>query len=273
MAERGPAASCLLLVCGLPGCGKSTFCKELVARGGEESWQGTSRWIHFCYDEVERTLRTDESQFDPETWQAARAKISGDVAALLDNSDGRIVIVLDDNMYYRSMRKRWYHLCRDRGCAYHQVFLQAPLDVCLERNQRRDLVARVPKFSIEHMAEAFEWPARGGTWEAQDAVSLLIDEAETCMQIQCIRDWHSFWKPVPAEEGPAEEVQSESHQCDVALRKVVTRALAEVPKELGPLKSTLAKRWGAKKAELAAKPRGAPGECGGVLRALRCSQR
>ena len=28
-----------------------------------------------------------------------------------------------------------------------------------------------------------------------------------------------------------EEVQSDSHNCDVALRKIVTRALAGVPKE------------------------------------------
>ena len=33
------------------------------------------------------------------------------------------------------MRKRWYHLCRETSCAYHQLFLQAAEEVCLERSR------------------------------------------------------------------------------------------------------------------------------------------
>ena len=41
--------------------------------------------------------------------------------------------------------------------------------MCLERNRHRQTADRVPDFSIEHMAEVFEWPPCGGnTWEAQD---------------------------------------------------------------------------------------------------------
>ena len=47
--------------------------------------------------------------------------------------------------------------------------LEAPTAVCLERNRHREAADRVPDFSIEHMAEVFEWPPCGGnTWEAQD---------------------------------------------------------------------------------------------------------
>lgn len=46
--------------------------------------------------------------------------------------------------------------------------IEAPKAVCLERNRGREAACRVPDFSIEHMAEAFEWPAGGKTWEAQD---------------------------------------------------------------------------------------------------------
>lgn len=117
MALEAPATTattCLLLVCGLPGSGKSSFC-QLVTQGegtqgtqgpqGTQGTQGTS-WIHFCYDDVERALRADRSSFDPEAWQEARAKIRADVASLLDDneSESHRVIVLDDNMYYRSMR-------------------------------------------------------------------------------------------------------------------------------------------------------------------------
>ena len=106
MAEA-PATTCLLLVCGLPGSGKSSFCQLVTGEGsqGTQGTQGTS-WIHFCYDGVERALRADRSSFDPEAWQEARAKIRADVGSLLDDneSESNRVIVLDDNMYYRSMR-------------------------------------------------------------------------------------------------------------------------------------------------------------------------
>ena len=174
-------------------------------------------------------------------------------------SEERVVIVLDDNMYYRSMRKRWYHLCREASCAYHQLFLQAPVDLCLERNKLRKPAAQVPDFSIQHMAEVFEWPPEaGGTWEAQ-GISTFIDASSSSSEEQvasCLKTWQSrpdFWRPVPELPEAVEETQSDSHHCDVALRKIVSRALADVPKEHSQLKSTLAKQWGAKKAEMSKK--------------------
>jgi len=63
-------------VCGLPGSGKSSFCHELVSKGSKESLLGAT-WTHICYDDVERALRVDETTFNPETWQEARAKSLG----------------------------------------------------------------------------------------------------------------------------------------------------------------------------------------------------
>ncbi|CAE7242535.1 unnamed protein product, partial [Symbiodinium pilosum] len=116
------------------------------------------------------------------------------------------------------------------------------------------------EFSIRHMAEAFEWPPEGGgTWEAQEGISTLIDACANSTEEQvgaCLKIWQGhedFWRPVPVVPEAVEEVQSDSHTCDVALRKIVTRALADVPKEHSQLKSTLAKKWGAKKAEMSKK--------------------
>eukprot|EP00439_Symbiodinium_sp_Y106_P051350 s100_g6.t2 len=255
---RGDASrACLILVCGLPGSGKTSFSRDLVVQGGLGA-----KWVHFCYDEVEQQMRSEQSKFDPEAWQQARAKVASDVRSMLEvcsASEERVVIVLDDNMYYRSMRKRWYHLCREASCAYHQLFLQAPVDLCLERNKLRKPAAQVPDFSIQHMAEVFEWPPEaGGTWEAQ-GISTFIDASSFSSEEQvasCLKTWQSrpdFWRPVPELPEAVEETQSDSHHCDVALRKIVSRALADVPKEHSQLKSTLAKQWGAKKAEMSKK--------------------
>ena len=54
--------------------------------------------------------------------------------------------------------------------------VKAPTAICLERNRRREGAAQVPEFSIEHMAEVFEWPSTlGKTWEAQDEMKKTED--------------------------------------------------------------------------------------------------
>jgi len=256
--------TCLLLVCGLPGCGKSTFCRELLARATREPelLGFTSVWHHMSYDAMEAELRGTAS-FTPECWQAARQRVAEAVSDLLATcSGGRMVILLDDNMYYRSMRKQWYHFARDRNCAFHQLFLQAPQEICLARNAQRDGSQQVPEFSIHHMAETFEWPQIGGSsWEAKASVSTLLDSSntDTCSQVDTfVASWlHpesiGFWAPLVPEEIEQDhaEVQSDAHECDVALRRVVSRALASIPRDLGAAKQNLAKQWGSRKAGIA----------------------
>jgi len=257
--------TCLLLVCGLPGCGKSTFCRELLARATREPdlFGFTAVWHYVCYDAVESELRGAAS-FTPECWQAARQRVVETVSNLLASRSGdRMVVLLDDNMYYRSMRKQWYHFARDRNCAFRQLFLQAPQEVCLERNAQRDGSQQVPEFSILHMAEAFEWPLIGGSsWEARASVSTLLDSsnADTCSQMDTfIASWLQpesigFWAPLPPEQIPEQdntEAQSDAHACDVALRRVVSRALDNIPRDMAAAKQSLARQWGSRKALIA----------------------
>jgi len=60
--------------------------------------------------------------------------------------------------------------------AVNASVVKAPTAICLERNRRREGAAQVPEFSIEHMAEVFEWPSTlGKTWEAQDEMKKTED--------------------------------------------------------------------------------------------------
>ncbi|SCO65161.1 L-seryl-tRNA(Sec) kinase, putative [Plasmodium vivax] len=47
------------------------------------------------------------------------------------------VILLNDTFHLPSMRKKYYHLCRRYHFNYAQIYLNAPLNMCLERNRRR----------------------------------------------------------------------------------------------------------------------------------------
>ena len=60
--------------------------------------------------------------------------------------------------------------------AVNASVVKAPTAICLERNRCREGASQVPEFSIEHMAEVFEWPSTlGKTWEAQDEMKKTED--------------------------------------------------------------------------------------------------
>ena len=76
VAERASAFA--LILCGLPGAGKTTFAKALVERAKREGLDA----FHACFDAYERRRRNDENDdededaFDREAWRAARTKMS-----------------------------------------------------------------------------------------------------------------------------------------------------------------------------------------------------
>eukprot|EP00366_Plasmodium_knowlesi_P000273 XP_002257770.1 hypothetical protein, conserved in Plasmodium species [Plasmodium knowlesi strain H] len=48
-----------------------------------------------------------------------------------------VLILLNDTFHLPSMRKKYYLLCRKYHFNYAQIYLKAPLNMCLERNRRR----------------------------------------------------------------------------------------------------------------------------------------
>ena len=54
-------------------------------------------------------------------------------------------------------RQHWIKLAKDYGYEVHAVFFDVPLDVCIERHQRRDRV--VPEDVMRRMAAKLKAPA------------------------------------------------------------------------------------------------------------------
>ncbi|CAJ1370663.1 unnamed protein product [Effrenium voratum] len=229
-AGQIPAEKCLLLVCGLPGSGKTQFCKALADSAAKFFLVTT--WHHLSYDSPSRT---------------ERETISNRVDALL-TAPGSAAILLDDNMYSSITRAHWAQVAIDKNCAFHQLFLKAPLDLCLERNSLRP--SAVPDFSIRYMAEVFEWP-QDGTWEGQH--SMMLNAQETASQ-QVDSFLHhlpaaKFWERVRPPDTALP--RKDAHNMDLDLRKIVSLALkdAKLPKLAMPV---LAKQWSTRKAALVA---------------------
>ncbi len=144
----------LVVLCGVPGSGKTTLARAVCAMidAGEAVMPSTSfsssfEAHHVSVDAHERALRDaagarPEDAFDAEAWKSARALARARAAELLrdenDDDDGddggggastsrrrrrvRRVVFADDNNYYASMRWEWFQIARERGaacvCAY-----------------------------------------------------------------------------------------------------------------------------------------------------------
>lgn len=108
---------CLFVILiGLPGVGKTSFSrilqKDLICQNVQNEIQNIQCFeiVHLEYDALEEQLLSEiSSDFNLETWQQTRLKMVENIEKEL-SEDKRKILVIDDNMFYRSMRKSIYRL-------------------------------------------------------------------------------------------------------------------------------------------------------------------
>eukprot|EP00899_Mesostigma_viride_P013126 jgi/Mesvir1/21814/Mv04201-RA.3 len=229
------APSCIAVLCGLPGAGKSTLAHAvamaLTGPSNPELGLGSNgglnhvpangflrrvRAVHICMDTLTARLQSaadlsaacatpDASRDEPEgssarpldqpaedadgmapvtrgwgsaaAWKRARTAAYEQVAALVEQhtahatSDTRLLLLVDDNMHLRSMRKKYWQLARKARCAFLQVFLRCHLDEAANRNAARAQDSIVPDHVLRGMAATLEPPAGDEySWEANTLV-------------------------------------------------------------------------------------------------------
>jgi tRNA uridine 5-carbamoylmethylation protein Kti12 len=163
------------LLCGIPGSGKTTLAKCIVAEGGghHEGWEDVT-FQHVAFDDG----IADKSVWTEHTFAASRQTGLDLVNKLIHETktaeDKRgSVIIVDDIMYLHSMRREVYVTARNAG-ADHFLLVHADttLDVALARNAARDESTRVDDDAIRRMYDRFEKP---NGKRIQERVHLTID--------------------------------------------------------------------------------------------------
>lgn len=174
----------VLLLCGLPGSGKSSLARSLK----ESNVDTFDRILHIEYDSITReqlqtqqqTENDNEDVFTKdslEAWRASRnialEQLSQQLETHLESNDTStpsLLIIMDDNFHLRSMRKNVHQLCASHASNNENqvylliVWLNTPLSTCLERNEQRQGNNRVPSEVISSMA--FEAPdPNKASWE------------------------------------------------------------------------------------------------------------
>jgi hypothetical protein len=253
--ERGTSAprerratAVLCLVCGLPGAGKSALCRA-VAGAAPAGWATA----HVEFDAVEAELRASQAGGSDRgggvyarggseggdgsasggvaddalrTWHAARDEALRRTERVLAGAPaaGNVLVMADDNFYYRSMRRPFLALARRAGAGFMQVLLRCDVEEALALNRARGS-GTVPDAVITRMAGLFEPPAEAlelpGGWQQLE---------QGCADARAAAVWAAAAAaaahPLPPSPSPppcsAAEPPAESHVWDVALRRAVS---------------------------------------------------
>ena len=139
-ATQRPPKGLVVLAIGLPGSGKS-------------SWFKRHNVIPLSSDMVRSLLFDDirEQRFQDLVFSNLRSMLKARLIAK------RPMNYVDATNLTPQERQHWIKLARDYGYEVHAVFFDVPLEVCIDRHQRRDRV--VPEDVMRRMAAKLKPPA------------------------------------------------------------------------------------------------------------------
>ena len=166
----------ILLLCGLPGSGKTTLSRQLSKTMRTNGIP--TEVLRFDAHEKKAYEESKTSKFEPESWKNAREACFRALRDLMDEDEDeedeeerkRRCVILDDTMHYKSMRREAYRYAREFRAAFVVVHVDVDEKECWERNSRREDgdVLKVPREAFERLKAAFDAPGKGG-YDADEA--------------------------------------------------------------------------------------------------------
>ena len=144
--------NCVLCFCGLPGSGKTTVSLELQKLCNLHGIPNARiRFDEYEKKEYEKLdtgentthLKVMKKKFEPESWKRARDACFRAVRDALDDADdgneggaSGALVILDDTMHYKSMRREAYRYAREFRAAFIVVHVDVSEEECWMRNSR-----------------------------------------------------------------------------------------------------------------------------------------
>ncbi|XP_003794132.1 L-seryl-tRNA(Sec) kinase [Otolemur garnettii] len=152
-----------------------------------------------------------------------------------------LLLILDDNFYYQSMRYEVYQLARKYSLGFCQLFLDCPLETCLQRNGQRPRA--LPAETIHMMQRKIEKPnPEKNAWE-HNSLTIQSPACASEASLEVTDLLHiALENPVKYVEDNMEQKETDRlicstnmlHQVDQTLRKVVSQTMKEAKDEQVP---------------------------------------
>lgn len=146
----------VILFCGIPASGK-TWAANWLAK----QFSNSVKCSIVSFDNFER----NKDDWNEVSFKESRSYALENVNLIFKENSSiaspiQSVVIIDDIMYLRSMRKKIYTMCKlyDYDSNFLVVYLDVPLSISLERNSSRNQPNRVNENSLHRIAEAFEPP-------------------------------------------------------------------------------------------------------------------
>ncbi|KAL6094873.1 pstk [Pungitius sinensis] len=218
-AVVGRAPACLCVLCGLPAAGKSTLALRVLSAAAQRGWRASAvpyddlilgHAFHTRRVEGDGVISNDHTE-----WRLHRQAVLRCIEQFLENPqpsaqlpDGcplnkaaweqciqallqsealdrspagqaPLVLLLDDNFYYPSMRYEVYQLARKYSLGFCQVYLQCDVESCISRNQTRS--EPIPSEVILEMVNRLESPnPQKYSWETNSVSINTTGNLSTC---------------------------------------------------------------------------------------------
>jgi predicted kinase len=159
-AQARPPKGVVVLAIGLPGSGKS-------------SWFKRHNVVPLSSDMMRSLLFDDvrEQRFQDLVFSNLRSMLKARLIAR------RPMNYVDATNLTPQERQHWIKLCKDYQYEVHAIFFDVPLDVCIERHQRRDRV--VPDDVMRRMAAKLKPPTFEEGFAKITVVRVKKKEAES----------------------------------------------------------------------------------------------
>lgn len=181
--------SCILLICGMPGSGKSELSYKLKAKFDNrmviDEQKPVSIYI-ISYDEIVSIIKSGGEQMrtykefrrdllvgarlficnvlqrqSPEGEAEANEPMNRSICESIMRCneikrDHHFIVVVDDNFYYHSMRFQWFQIAKQYQMGFAQIYIECQLELALIRNNQRITHQIVPDHVIFKMNQHFQ---------------------------------------------------------------------------------------------------------------------
>lgn len=137
----------LVMMCGIPGCGKSTYAKETLLKIHPD-------WKYVSRDEVRYEYVTDQKHYFDHEYEVYK-EFCNRISMHLINGD---TVIADATHISKSSRSKLIHSLSVEPDKVIIVVLNTPFETCMIRNANRHGITRVPDDSMYRMKNQFRKP-------------------------------------------------------------------------------------------------------------------